>query len=236
MNRRTGPLAMLLVALCGLLLMIGTSRAQPTTAPTTQMAADPTTPKGTLTLLARATASGDSASVRSLLHVTTPQEEKLADILMDRNDVNVKFKAAATKAFGEEVANQIAPNAVDEEQRIERAEVKIDEDKATVKLDEESDPVSLVKVDGKWKLTLAALTAGIPAAEIDVRLDQMNMLSSVVKEATTELNEGKYKTPDELGDAIRGKLTERVLKQQAEAAATQPATQPQGPAVPAPQP
>src|SRR5262245_55350905 len=69
--------------------------AQATTKPTTQeIPADPSTPKGTLTMLSRATESGDSSNVKDLFHATNPQEQKLAGVLIERTEVYARFRKA----------------------------------------------------------------------------------------------------------------------------------------------
>ncbi|HMB94956.1 MAG TPA: hypothetical protein VKK61_02850 [Tepidisphaeraceae bacterium] len=197
--------------------------AQPTTAPTSQPA-DSTTPQGTLKLLNRATAGGDGATIRKLMFVSTTQESRVADTLVNRTQTYAKFRAAAVKTFGEAGAAKVAGD--DEKDNadaaIDQAEVKIDGDKAIVQM--QGQPVNLLKVDGIWKLSLAGLTEGLPATEVDKMLDQMKMFIAVMSQTTDEVNQGKYKSADEVNDAIRAKLA--TVMMQAQEAATQPTTAP----------
>lgn len=217
----------------------------PATAPASQpaAAADPTTPKGTLTMLSRATQSGDSASVRELFHASNPQQEKMIDLMLERTSAFAKFRQALVAKFGEEAAMQLTGNsAADEaaaEVRINQAVVSIDADKAVVQMKAEMpgepqpDPVQMVKVDGKWKLPMAVLTEGMAAADIDANLRKVKMLSDVVISTTSEVTGGKFKTADEVNDAIRGKLASAMLAEAAAAEGKAPATMPTtGPAMP----
>jgi len=189
--------------------------------------ADSTTPKGTLTLLSRATESGDTSAVRGLLNVTNPTEQKLADVLMQRTEVYAAFRKAAVKSFGEDAANQLTGNtaadAAESESRIQQADVKIDNNKATAAM--EGQPVNLIKVGDKWKLSLETLTAEMPAGDVDQKLQQIKMLSDVVKQTTGEINQGKFKSPEEVNDAIRAKLASVMLQAPATGPATAPAVQ-----------
>jgi hypothetical protein len=199
--------------------------AQPTTAPTTQVSADSTTPKGTLMVLNHATAAGDSATVRKLMQVATTQESRVAEALLSRTDAFSKFRQAAVKAFGADGAAKLTGNENDAaaaDQAIAKADVTVDHDKAVVQMDGQA--VNLVKVDGDWKLSLAGLTAGLAPADVDRMLDQMQVFVAVMSQTTDEVSQGKYKSPDEVNDAIRAKLATAMM--QKEQAATQPTTAP----------
>jgi hypothetical protein len=216
------------IAAIVILISIGFSAstfAQPATAPTTQTQADPTTPKGTLTLLNRATAKGDTETVRKLMHVATTQESRVADALVNRTAAFSKFRDAAVKSFGAEVAAKLTGNEAETnaaEQAIQRADVTINNDKAVVQMD--GQPVNLVKVDGNWQLSLADLTAGLQPAEVDKMLNQMKTFVSIMSQTTDELGQGKYKSPDEVNDAMRARLATAMMQQ--EQSATQPTSQP----------
>lgn len=212
--------------------------AAPATAPASQpaAAADSSTPKGTLTLLSRATQSGDSSTVKDLFHSTTPQQQKMVDLMLERTEVFAKFRQALAKAFGEDAATQLTGSSpADEavaEGRINQAMVKIDADKASVQMksetpgDPDPDAVQMVKVDGKWKLPMSALTEGMGAADVESGLRKIKMLSEVVTQTTNEVTSGKFKTAEEVNDAIRGKLASAMLADAAAAAGNAPATQP----------
>ena len=194
--------------------------AQPTTAPTTQ--ADATTPKGTLTLLNRATAKGDTDVVRKLMHVATTQESRVADALVNRTAAFAKFRDAAVKSFGADAAAKLTGSQEETsaaEEAIQHADVTIDNDKAVVQMD--GQPVNLVKIDGNWQLSLAGLTAGLSAADVDRMLNQMGLFVTVMSQTTDELSQGKYKSPDEVNEAMRTKLAAAMMQQQG-----QPSTQP----------
>jgi hypothetical protein len=231
----THSIRTLTAAIC-VLVFVGSTFAQelqrqPTTAPTTQQLtpADSTTPKGTLTLFNRATQSGDPSSVKDLFNATTPQEKKLAEMLIERASVFAKFRQAAVKAFGEDAATQLTgtseADATESEQRISQADVKIDKDNATVLMktppgEPQPEPVKLVRVDGQWKLSISNLVEGMQPAEVEEHLQEMKLLSGVVTETTDEVGQGRYKSANEVNDAMRSKLAAVMLQQAGRGGAT----------------
>jgi hypothetical protein len=223
------------VLLC---LGIGFASAQPATAPAAQ-ALDPvdqTTPKGALKMLSRATQSGETATLKQLFHATNPQQQKIADSMIDRADVFAKFRAALVSKFGEDAATKLTDTSpADEmaaEARIEQATVKVDNDKASVTMksevpgDPDPDAMQMVKVDGKWKLPMAPITDGMDAPSMEAGLRRMKLISEAVTQTTADVSSGKYQSPDEVNDAIRGKLASAMLAEAASAAAANPATRP----------
>ena len=123
----------IIIGICLGMPKLAHAQQPPATAPSTRpaMAApDASTPKGTLTLLARALHAGDFSSARSLYLTTTPLEQKVADAFVERMESLTKFRQAIVKAFGEETATQMTgisdADAVAVEQRISAAEEKVD--------------------------------------------------------------------------------------------------------------
>jgi hypothetical protein len=200
----------------------------PATAPTSRpdIPADPSTPQGTLKLLSQATESGDTSKVRDLMAATSPQEQKLTEVLMERTAVYARFRQSAVKAFGQPAADQLTGHDprqdADNEQRINQADVKIDGDNASLEMD--GQPVNLVRVEGKWRLSLGNLTAGMSPAEIEQRMREIKMLSDVVSQTMDQIDQGQYKAADEVNEAIRNKLASAMLK--SVEATTQPTTNP----------
>src|SRR5262245_4191956 len=171
----------------------------PATAP-----ADPSTPQGALVLLARATQAGDVDALVRIFHTTDATQKRYVESLAQQANSMAGYYQAVVKAFGQDVADKVANNSIDEE-RLRSAKVKIDGDKATAQILPGIEPYELVRVQGAWKVSPAQLTRGKTPAMIQQDLDQMKQLSGVLKEVSQELVEGKYKTPEQLDDAIRGK-------------------------------
>ena len=169
-----------------------------------QAPADQSTPQGTLVLVARATQAGDEAALQKLFHPTTPDEKRYVDAIAQQASALSKVRDATVKAFGQDVADKMGQSTIDEN-RIRSAKAKIDGDKASVIMEGSTDALNLVKVGGMWKVSPAQLVAGKNAQMMQQDLDMMTRLNGVLLETAKELGEGKYTTPEQLDDAIRGK-------------------------------
>lgn len=196
----------------------------PATAPAADGPVDQTTPQGTLILLTRTMQTGDAPGARLLLHATTPDETVLAGLFVQAVEVNAKFRAAVTKAFGEGVADTYVGSAADvteAEKSIRGSTVKIENDTATVASRPGDEPVKLVRADGKWKLSMGAIGAN----EMARTQEDLKIRLTVLDGIATDVAAAKFKSPDEMGDAMRSRLATAVLQ----AAAANPATQPAPP-------
>ncbi|HWP41292.1 MAG TPA: hypothetical protein VNL70_10240 [Tepidisphaeraceae bacterium] len=196
--------------------------------PADDIAPEPSTPKGTLLLVSRALAVGDTATARQLIHAVTPQDQKLLDLLMSRTQANANFRRAAADAFGAEAASQLAADPAAElaqsEQRIRQADVAIDGDQATVQMD--NNRIELLRQQGQWKLAMSNLTAGMDAADVERHMRLMQVFRDVVVQTTQELTAGEYKTVEQVSDAIRSKLASEMLKASTAPTTAQASTQP----------
>lgn len=188
----------------------------PATAPSTQVAADQSTPQGTYILFLRASQTGNSAAARGLLYSSNPDQARLSELLLRVVEQNYRFRNAVIKAFGEAVADQFTGSKADETelvQAISRSKVVIDKTNATLQLDIEARPVQFVQTDGKWQMSI-----------MDLADDKAtSVLLNILKEVTDDLEQGKFKTEAELISALRSKSAAARMAA-AEAAATQPAT------------
>lgn len=204
--------------------------AQPATQPTTApslVAVDQSTPQGTLILLTRTMQNGDVEGAKSLVHASTPDETVLANLFVQAVEVNAKFRAAVTKAFGDGVADSFVGSANDvaeAEKSIRASKVNIENDVASVQAREGDEPVKLVRTGGVWKLSMAAVGANEMAqTQQDLRI-RLNVLSGVAD----DVSQSKFKSPDEMGNAMRSRLATAVLQAAGSGPATAPAGVPAG--------
>jgi hypothetical protein len=197
-------------------------------APAATAPADPNTPQGTLVLLSRARASGDADAARALMHATTAQQKKFVDVLLERSRTYLRFRQAAIAALGEEAANQFtdegASDPAADEDLVRRANVKFQDNSATVEMANAT--AHLVRVDGKWKVDMAASLEGMKPEEIDRVIREFELRLGIVKQTTEELAQGEYKTAAEVSDAIKSKLASEWLKMSTTAPADASATAP----------
>ena len=155
-------------------------------------------------LVARATQAGDVEALRKLFHPANPNEQRYIEAVAQQASALAKIRDATVKAFGQEVAERMASSTIDEN-RLRGARAKIESDKASVLIEGSPEPLNLVKVGGAWKMSPAQLTRGKGAQIMEQELEGMKQLSAVLVETAQELSDGKYTTPEQLDDAIRGK-------------------------------
>ena len=203
------------------------ARAQatrPATAPA--VAADTTTPKGTLKLLSDAMEAGDVEAMRRLMLAADEVEQKMVAAQVAQAEAFARFRTALVATFGQPALDELLGAAPTAEQRnavFDAAPQKLDGDRATVSV--EQDNYELKKVDGRWLLTFTTMARSVEPAVLDESLREMAVRADVMKEVADEIAQGKYQNTDEVGQAIQGKMLSALMR---EAAATQGAatTQP----------
>jgi hypothetical protein len=196
----------------------------PATAPSTRptIAADQTTPQGTLILFAKAIQEGDVPAVRGIFHATNPQESMLADFFSQRTKVSADFRSALASKFGEEAATRLTNSSNDDvtiaAQHISDAEVKVDGDKATVQMRSDfpgapaPDAIELVRAEGKWKVPMQAMTEGLTPDKIDENVKMLKTLQEVIVKMTGEVEQGKFTKIEEVVDALNSRLQSAALE------------------------
>src|SRR5688572_1192080 len=203
----------------------------PATAPaTTNAAHDLSTPKGAVRSLATAMQSGDRDALLAVLHATSPTETRLANVMAELAEAMASLSRNAVTAYGEEGARPVtgdANDAADALARLDAALVKEQGDSATVGATEGDAGVSLVRVDGKWKFPVAALIKNADEAAVAQRLSDVEAQVGLFTEAAAEVKQGKYKTGDEVRQALDQRILQMVM--QRPRATTAPTTAPAAP-------
>src|SRR5947207_4892218 len=74
--------------------------------------ADQTTPRGAMRVLSEAMDAGDGAKMRTVLHATSPDEQKMVDALVTYRDAIAKFGKSAVTAFGAEDAKKLTGDTI----------------------------------------------------------------------------------------------------------------------------
>lgn len=207
------------------LFACATARAAPqtaTTPATAPVAADTTTPKGTLKLLSAAMERGDVDAMRALMLADDPVEQKMVAAQIGQAAAFAQFRRALVGTFGQQALDDLigpSPSADQRNTVFDAAPQKLDGDRATVSV--EKDEYELKKVDGKWMLTLTSMAKSVEPAVLDQSLRELTVKSEVMAEVASEIEQGKYRNTDEVGQAIQGKMMSALMR---EAAATQGAT------------
>jgi hypothetical protein len=203
-------------------------------ATTSAVALDQSTPKALLRSFFASRGEVDEATLRSLLHAATPVEQKVLDSVVQVELANSRLRAAARQRFGA-AATTTAPSVassqgvdVDTLEDIEALTEKIEGDRATV-----SSPMNaaitmqLVRVDGRWKLPVAAQAGGAVDPAIAETLGAATRAQvEIIDAVAAEVRAGKFASEEQVRQELARRFAERL------ASATRPsnpsATQPAG--------
>jgi hypothetical protein len=212
----TLTLAMALWAPPGLPL----AAAAPASAPTTVAAAtapvlDQSSPKALLRSFYTSRGEVDEATLRSLLHAATPLEQQIIDSVVKVELANVRLRSAERQKFGKALAGApVGSQALDPERvaQIDSFEEKIDGDHATVTLPKPAEGAfEFVRVDGKWKLPVAALTGRLPGGATPEALNAVAKAQvEVIDQLTADVRGGKFAGPEQVLEELTKRLADRI--------------------------
>lgn len=203
-------------------------RAAPATTSTTTHAAkipaDQSTPRGALKLLAQALETGDGGKVLLVLHAANATETKIAAATADLAAANGAVRNAAIKAYGEEAAKKFVAGSLSEaSDRLDSAAEKIDGDRATVNTaEDDAEPLTLIRVDGKWVIPLTSVATGVAQTDVDRNLQDVEAQIHLLRSVGDQIAQGKFKTVEEARAALDRELMQAAIK----GSTTLPATAP----------
>ena len=210
--------------LAGILLCLGMCvAAAPATAPATAPALDQTTPKALLRTFFASRGEVDEATIRSLLHATTPAEQKILDGVVEVELAHGRLRAAQKEKSGKATtAPFVTPGRLepDTPEELNSLEEKIEGDRALV-----STPMvpgmsmQFVRVEGRWKLPIASLVGPIDPSMAETMGSATRAQVQIIEGLTAEVRAGKLTTEQQVRDELIRRFAERL------AAATKSSTQ-----------
>ncbi len=181
-----------------------------TTQPTQAAAAD--SPKSTIKSLVTAMSTGDAAAMRDLLYANTASDQKLVAAMTDTAVAVAELNRGMAAKFGAEQAKAVMGDPADVVKQtvdsLDKAQEQVDGDSAKVVTGNTAQgTMSLKKIDGKWKVDVAAYVAGKSPEQVDQTLGSVNHGIGVFKELLADVNAGKFKTAEEAKAAMSEKLS-----------------------------
>lgn len=222
-----------LVMCLGVGAMIPVAMAQQPGTVAEEVAANQSTPRGALKVLAAALQNGEGEKLRLVLTAETPIEQQMLQAMVEVATASGDVRKAAVAQFGEKGALPLTGDAAATlakgNKSLDLATEKLDGSKATVVMPEApDDQIHLVKDNnGQWHLPMKALARGVEPALIQERAEQMMRTVVVFKQITAEITQGKYAGADEVRTVIQQKLTAALTSGgPATAPATAPTTAP----------
>jgi hypothetical protein len=178
------------------------------------VAAEPdyTSPKAAFQTYTAALAAGDAAAAKASV-VSNDKIDKLLDGQIAYAAREKKFRDAIIKRFPDEAKNLPDPS-VENLKAIEKADVKVDGDTATLTTTQTPGPVKLQRVDGKWKVDLVSM---YPPDNIEQVVRFRTALGEIIEDMTPEIEAGKFKTYDDVKTNLESRMKMRIALPQDEA-------------------
>ena len=176
---------------------------------------DQSTPKALLRSFFVSRGEVDEATLRSLLHAATPLEQKILDSLVQVELANGRLRAIERERFGTATtAPGVASSQgldLDTAEDIEALSEKIDGDRATV-----SSPMNaqikmeLVRVDGKWKLPIAAQAGPVDPAMAETLGAATRAQVEIIDAVAADVRAGKFAGEEQVRQELTRRFEERL--------------------------
>ncbi len=183
-----------------------------------QAAADYSTPKNAFRTYTKALADGDLQVLKNSV-IATEKHNQLLENQITYAATEKKFRTACIKAYPA-AAKDLADPTQDTLAALEKAEVKIEDDTATLVTRDSLEPVVLKRVDGKWKVNLVEM---YDPASVDDVLTFRKALAAVMEDMTTDVDAHKYKSFDEVKNTLEMRVKMRMALPSEEEPTTKPA-------------
>lgn len=188
---------------CAMALAVDPPASQPA------VPADQTSPKGAVKMFTVGVQSADAEKVRAVLHTTSDTEIKYAQGYADVSIALGRLRTAALAKYGEKAARYFKAET-ERLGAIDEAAVTLDGDKAVVEVKgDESSKIPLVRVDGKWKISITKMLSTKRAKEIEADIASMQSYAAVINETAQEIAAGKHADLEAALEAMRKKISKK---------------------------
>lgn len=179
---------------------------------------DLSTPKKAATAFARAVQRGDMAAVRTV-SIGEEEDYKIIESLAHLIDAGGKLQDAAVAKFGEPGRQATQDVQSDFARHVEQGEEHIDDQTASIGGRDRQDPLRLKKAEGGWKVDLSTFRQREQLQSI------VPKILKVMTDATAGIQSGKYKTAQEVHEALQQQVSAIITAELIHNAARQQAAQ-----------
>src|SRR5947207_15986227 len=100
-------LRLILIVLTLIVAVDTRAQTSPASAPTTQVSADQSSPRGALKVLSVAMENGDSDALRNVLSATSAQEQRMLKAIIAQQSAIAQLRDAAVQSFGADDARKL---------------------------------------------------------------------------------------------------------------------------------
>lgn len=161
---------------------------------------DLSTPKKAATAFARAVQRGDMAAVKAV-SIGEDEDYKIIESLSHLIDAGGKLQDAAVAKFGEAGRQATQDVQSDFARHVEQGEEHIDNQTASVGGRDRQDPLRLKKVEGDWKVDLSTFRQREQLQSI------VPKILKVMTDAIAGIESGKYKSAQEVHEALQQQVS-----------------------------
>ncbi len=175
------------------------------TASLTTANADYATPKGAFRTYTKALAAGDGTTAKESV-IASAKHNQLLDSQIAYAPIEAKFKAACIKSYPAS-ARELGDTTADTLKAIDDAEVKITGDSATLITRLSIEPVTLKRVEGKWKVDLVTMYG---TDDVDEVLLFRKALGEVMTDMLPDIEAAKYKDFNEVKNTLEMRVKMRT--------------------------
>jgi hypothetical protein len=170
-------------------------------------ALDLSDPRKAAVSFTRALERGDAAIARQAA-IYGGLEGDLVDAMAVLAQGITRLRAAATTRFGEDALHKIEPGAMpDVSSRLERADVKLDGDVATVTPTSGTSPMRLKKTADGWKVDIGALIRG---SDVTRLIPTFKAMGESAGDVAAQIEGGKLASIDAARDALQQGVFRRI--------------------------
>jgi hypothetical protein len=172
-------------------------------------------PKQALLAQDAAARVGDVQADLQFYEAKGDKQQKLAEQVAKGDVALAKLQAAVAKQFGEELGNAVLHAAGTEDaKQIEAASEKIEAEQATVEFQDHSTPLRMVKVEGRWKISLTDMLGEATGPEIDQLTKNISEFTSEIGRLTDLVAKQKFRSGEGVRDRV-AELHDRLFKTEA---------------------
>ena len=196
----------------GVLFLLAVLTTAPAAAPATQPAVlDQSTPKAFLKSFFASHGEVDEKTLRASLHAANPLEQKILDSVVQIEVANARLRAAEAQKFGKPATNPSMSIPLGLLGEIDTFVEKIEGDHATVTPPKNPAlAMQLVRVEGKWKLPIAALLGSIDPATGETIEASTHAQVAIIDAIAADVKAGKLTTEEQVRQELSKRLAERL--------------------------
>jgi hypothetical protein len=167
---------------------------------------DDRTPQGMLRYADRHLPEGGMDLAKASYQATTTDGKELAQVSAILDYAGSRLEKAARDRFGAATtAVEKIDHALNENTRsdVEFSTVDVNGDKAVVIIGADEEKLNLLRINGHWRLDADAMAAALDRETLKGSIQFAKSAAVLADRLTKEINEGRYKTEEELEKAVQ---------------------------------